>query len=160
MRACTEHAKQQTITCQETWPSNKQTRPRALLEYEIPPILGGIPALKLLPRGPCPSPDLRLHHAPPAPSRALLESPKEGGVALAVRARGGAYEHSAPSDDGDECVVLAGRGGGTPLLRPWCMLWRVCATTVMWAGGAGRRRTFYWIAFFLSIAEHAPFAPC
>ena len=111
MRACTEHAKQQTITCQETWPSNKQTRPRALLEYEIPPILGGIPALKLLPRGPCPSPDLRLHHAPPAPSRALLESPKEGGVALAVRARGGAYEHSAPSDDSDECVVLAGRGG-------------------------------------------------
>ena len=79
MRACTEHAKQQTITCQETWPSNKQTRPRALLEYEIPPILGGIPALKLLPRGPCPSPYLRLHHAPPAPSRALLESPKEGG---------------------------------------------------------------------------------
>ena len=59
-----------------------------------------------------------------------------GGVALVVRARGGAYEHSAPSDDGDECVVLAGSGGGDAAAPP--MVHAVAC--VRYNGNVGGRR--------------------
>ena len=55
---------------------------------------------------------------------------------MVVRARGGAYEHSAPSDDGDECVVLAGSGAGDAAAPP--MVHAVAC--VRYNGNVGGRR--------------------